>query len=1203
MKPKSNPFLSSLLAASSLFALGGSVVSADTVTANATVRVLNGSPDNPGDLGALSLYNDGGGNVQRSFLNFNLSAYNGKSLTTDVTMTLHAGIYGDSLNNVQLGTANSAWSSGTITWNNQPGLTTVPGVTNPSGTFVSGPVSWTIPWYVVEKWATAGYNGIGLTSGNGSTQHFFSLADGNAANHPTLTLTSTDGANGTWSGGDGNWTDSANWASGTVAQGINRTATINGVAAVNVTMDANRSVGALSLSGANHTIAAGAGKLALVTSSGIPSITVGAGTNSTIAAQIVGVDGFEKLGTGTLTLSGANTYSGTTTISAGTLSLAASGALPSGGGVAIAAGGKLSNDAPAETSFALHGLTLTGGELAATSAPNASLGNFNLQGDVTVGGTARSTISADLRIISNQTRDFNVGATGDPGGVDLLISGKLGHQNGAAWGYATKSGAGVMKLTGTNELGSMTVNAGRFILEDNAIGWNYPVGGLVNNSQLEFSVTSGSRSYTGNLGGSGALFKTGSGGMTLTGNNAYSGGTTVDGGSLTASRNTLGSGAVVINNGGTLNVNDQWVFAGANGYGVAERNVASVTLNAGGVINLDATNGFANGITNFFINGGSVTGGANSDNRGALFLYNGNQQITAGGATTSTIDVSVGVTGNNNTITVNTGSTLNMTNTLKNSDWYSNGSTPGGIIKAGNGTLSLSGANTYTGSTTISEGTLKLQGAAFSTTARAYTIASGAVLNLDGNTGLASGTTTLDGAGTLRITGGAFGNEAPNISVGPGRNISMNLGSGASIDIQSGASMTNGGWQAFTWTNNLADLNVNGTFDLWDGNDVFVDSLTGAGTVTGGSNTLTVGVDNGSGTFSGAIGGNIRLTKNGSGTQTLTGAATYTGATTISGGTLALQDSYASSGFAIATGASLELNVSSGTRDLASTTFSGTGTLTKTGAGAVIWGPGDAVFAMGAGSLIDVQEGSFTGGSYGDENWTTNLSGLNVASGATFNGVEANVRVDALTGSGTITSGYTGAGYQNFTFGVNDGSGTFSGALTDSDTASANFVKAGSGTQTLSGTSTYTGTTLVSAGTLLVNGELGNTAVTVSSSAGIGGSGLIAGSLNFGNGAMLTVNLADPLFIAGLVSFDGFGFDDLINFDIETVSEGTYTLLSGSNFDLTNVEYVGLSNAYTRGDGRLAYFQNGSLQVVVIPEPSTALLGALGLLALLRRRR
>jgi len=91
-----------------------------------------------------------------------------------------------------------------------------------------------------------------------------------------------------------------------------------------------------------------------------------------------------------------------------------------------------------------------------------------------------------------------------------------------------------------------------------------------------------------------------------------------------------------------------------------------------------------------------------------------------------------------------------------------------------------------------------------------------------------------------------------------------------------------------------------------------------------------------------------------------------------------------------------------------------------------------------------------------------------VASGATFNGVEANVRVDALTGAGTITSGYGGVGYQNFTFGINNGSGTFSGSLTDSDSAAANFVKAGSGTQTLTGTLNYDGTTTVNGGTLVL---------------------------------------------------------------------------------------------------------------------------------------
>jgi fibronectin-binding autotransporter adhesin len=80
--------------------------------------------------------------------------------------------------------------------------------------------------------------------------------------------------------------------------------------------------------------------------------------------------------------------------------------------------------------------------------------------------------------------------------------------------------------------------------------------------------------------------------------------------------------------------------------------------------------------------------------------------------------------------------------------------------------------------------------------------------------------------------------------------------------------------------------------------------------------------------------------------------------------------------------------------------------------------------------------------------------------------VEANVRVDALTGAGTITSGYPGAGYENFTFGVNNGSGTFSGTLTDSDSAAANFVKEGSGTQTLTGPLDYNGSTTVSGGTL-----------------------------------------------------------------------------------------------------------------------------------------
>ena len=587
--------------------------------------------------------------------------------------------------------------------------------------------------------------------------------------------------------------------------------------------------------------------------------------------------GITKVGAGSLVFSQVSTYTGSTTIN----------------------GGTISNGASAGTSIALNGLTLNGGELAATNAPDASLGNFHLQGDVTVGGSVRSTISADLRVVSNQTRDFNVGSTGDPSGVDLLISGKLGHQNGVAWGYATKSGAGTMKMSGVNELGGMTVNAGRLILEDTAIGWAFPVQGLINNSQVEFSVISGSQSSAANISGTGALSKSGTGSLTFSGNNSYTGGTTINNGTLVASRNTLGTGAVVINNGGTLYVNDQWVLCGINDHGVAERNIGTLTINAGGILQFDATTGFANGATNLYLNGGLITGGPNN-HRGDLFLYKGNEQITAGGATTSTIASVIGLTGNNNSITVDGGSTLNITGLVKNSDWAGNGGGSGGIIKAGNGTLTLAAANTYNGSTTINAGTL------------------------------------------------------------------------------------------------------------------------------------------------------------------------------------AVQNGYSSSGFAISTNAVLELNVASGTRDYASTTFSGTGILRKAGDGGAIWGPGTANFALGAGSLIDVQAGSLTGGSNANENWSNNLASLNVAGGAFFHGVEANVRVDALTGAGTITSGYPGAGYQNFTFGVNNGSGNFSGVLADSDTAAGNFVKVGTGTQALTGANTYSGSTTVNGGTLAISTAYLNDSSTVS---------------------------------------------------------------------------------------------------------------------------
>jgi autotransporter-associated beta strand protein len=222
-------------------------------------------------------------------------------------------------------------------------------------------------------------------------------------------------------------------------------------------------------------------------------------------------------------------------------------------------------------------------------------------------------------------------------------------------------------------------------------------------------------------------------------------------------------------------------------------------------------------------------------------------------------------------------------------DWSGVGAAS--LRKQGLGTAILSGGSSYSGPTSIEAGILKLQGAAFATTARAYSIAAGAVLNLDGNSGVAPGTTTLGGGGTLRLSGGALANDA-----GPGRNISMEFGSGAVIDIQTGAAMTNGGWQNIQWTHNRSSLNVDGVFDLWDGSSVLVDALNGAGSITknhpGNSPTvLRVGVDGGSGSFSGTISNSaaqIAFVKTGAGIQTLSGTTSHTGGTTVNGGTLRL---------------------------------------------------------------------------------------------------------------------------------------------------------------------------------------------------------------------------------------------------------------------------------------------------------------------------
>lgn len=271
-------------------------------------------------------------------------------------------------------------------------------------------------------------------------------------------------------------------------------------------------------------------------------------------------------------------------------------------------------------------------------------------------------------------------------------------------------------------------------------------------------------------------------------------------------------------------------------------------------------------------------------------------------------------------------------------------------------------------------------------------------------------------------------------------------------------SLASGGPYSLTWNGAIAGRAV---FEA-TGNPVFVAdnisvrsitftspgySLNGSGPINLiGNATLDTGTSGA--TISCPIGGSEGIAKLGNSTLVLTAANLWAGPTSIQAGVL-------------------ELNRETATNFGGSTAFTGSGTLRKSGAGEVEWGGASASFALGSGALIEVTGGILKGGSNANDIWTNNRADLHVAGGATFRGTEANVRVDALTGSGTVASGYSGAGYQEFTFGVDNGTSTFNGILTN-DLAAANFVKTGTGTQILTGFSTYTGNTIIEEGTLSI---------------------------------------------------------------------------------------------------------------------------------------
>ncbi|EKK0132518.1 fibronectin-binding autotransporter adhesin ShdA [Salmonella enterica] len=326
-----------------------------------------------------------------------------------------------------------------------------------------------------------------------------------------------------------------------------------------------------------------------------------------------------KTGTGELTLSGDNSYSGGTTITGGTLTADHADSLGSGdidnSGVLKVGEGDLENTLSGSGSLVKTGTgeltlsggndysggtTIIGGTLTADHADSLGSGDIDNSGVLQVGeGELKNTLFGSGSLVKTGTgeltlngdNDYSGGTTIDDGvliadNADSLGTGAVAN-NGvlqvgegelkntlSGTGSLVKIGTGELTLNGDNDYsGGTTITGGTLIAASvNALG-----SGDIDNSGV-LQVGEGELKNT--LFGSGSLVKTGTGELTLSGDNTYSGGTTISGGTLIAANvNVLGSGD--IDNSGTLILDANGAFELAN---VTTHSGATTALAAGSTL-------------------------------------------------------------------------------------------------------------------------------------------------------------------------------------------------------------------------------------------------------------------------------------------------------------------------------------------------------------------------------------------------------------------------------------------------------------------------------------------------------------------------------------------------------------------------------------------------------------------------------------------
>jgi len=780
-----------------------------------------------------------------------------------------------------------------------------------------------------------------------------------------------------------------------------------------------------------------------------------------IANTAKGALGLTKLGSNTLTISGANTYTGPTLVIVGTLATSTSNRIPDASAVTILSGAIITLGG-SDTFATLAGagtLTCGANSLTLNSANSAVFSGTltNTAGTFLKSGTGTQTLSGSTTVAAQTRLD---GGTIISSGTFLqtAVAGSRNFQIAINAGTAATLtvSAGTMTITGLffgeNNGGSATVNVNAGTLQVNGEIWmtglastlnvnggtfngaSYDVGGGGGTTTSIINITSGTFALTGNLrwgiGGAGATSVINLDGGTFRCNNWFRNGGT----------NTFNF------NGGIFTTN-------TNGLTITQP-LISCLIKSGGAI-------FDNAVTLVFdtvlANAPSVSGNLVKNGVGTLILRQAN---TFSGAITINAGIlqfgnasTTGSAGSSSGITNNATLTFNRTNTITQGTDFPIISGSGILIQAGSGAATLGLLNSYTGETRINAGTLRL--------GHANGFGSGSIRFNGGTMQYGSGITTdvssriVNNSSAIRIdTNGQNVDFAALVSTNTGGLVKTGNGiltMSGSGNTYTGANTISVGEMTFsgTYTANNA-VTINGSSNpILNISGNFTQTFTGSGVrsfqlAASAGNTATVNV---SGSAVVTLNGGMMLGDNngGNGTFNITGGAV---STSTSGTWLA--------------GAVCLLNVSGGaftTPGIECGGGTGAGTITVSGTGTI--NSGNLILNRGTGASVsatlNLNGGTFTTTGISHVT-TTNPATINF-NGATFspqNTMSIPATVSTIVKSGGAIFNLSGAAAL-----------TIAGALTDG-TGGGGVTKQGTGTVNLNGTNTYTGATSILDGNIVV---------------------------------------------------------------------------------------------------------------------------------------